>query len=464
MIALIPVPHQSVGEFEFTYDGVSSTASASADWVAAAQTHYLNLSLPKINHLLKPADNLATCLIERLLLIFLRERNHNLPSSNLSLTSFRDPLPPRPADEGDSSRPFSVTNEELLSLQEWISSAQPGVLLQDLYSEIVKAIQTTSTPEMAEMVTLSQELYYYSDFLTSGETGLYPNPFDVLRGVTSQLRETLGEVDGVISLPGQTNHVGYAKSISLTPSQIALADSVLVSLLAELQWARPTTTLDLIIGPDSFNEGEVPLLFTETGLPYELFREDGTPFLFQEPLPVGSEIRVTAFTDRDHLPSQLGTGLDVISAELTGIPQSPCLDLDRNGLDDEWELFFFGQAGEAFADNDNDGYHNLQELLEGTNPTLSSSIPTTAALPLKTPSITISQLANGNLRFETTFPSIYSEKITFALLTQTNLELNFSPVSGAIASDDGNDLYCLDIPVPSDLARFYRFRIQFISP
>lgn len=341
-----------------------------------------------------------------------------------------------------------------------------SAVVTESINELLKAVQVAATPEMVQMIALSNEIYFHSDFRVGvdPDPGLYPNPFDTLRDITNQLEASAGAVDGLIALPGDASGTSYAADVSLSPSQIALADSILATLFNDLSLTRPTITLSLVVGADSFLEGAIPLLFTEADFPYELFRSDGTPFLFQEPLPIGSELTVTAFTDRTHLPSQLGTGLDVISAELTTVPTSPAVDLDFNGLDDEWELFFFGQAASPFEDTDGDGYHNLQELLEGTNPRQPNSAPNTTALPLQAPPITISQLGSGDLHFETEFPSIYSGQVTFALLTQTNLELPFSALSGGVAADEGNDKYSLVIPKASDATRFYRFRVQFVSP
>jgi hypothetical protein len=47
----------------------------------------------------------------------------------------------------------------------------------------------------------------------------------------------------------------------------------------------------------------------------------------------------------------------------------PILDLDNNGLPDDWERLYFGRTGiDPFGDPDRDGMNNLAEFKAGTNP------------------------------------------------------------------------------------------------
>ena len=52
----------------------------------------------------------------------------------------------------------------------------------------------------------------------------------------------------------------------------------------------------------------------------------------------------------------------------------PILDLDGNGLPDDWERLYYGRTGiDPFADPDRDGMNNLAEYKAGTNPNDASS-------------------------------------------------------------------------------------------
>jgi hypothetical protein len=49
---------------------------------------------------------------------------------------------------------------------------------------------------------------------------------------------------------------------------------------------------------------------------------------------------------------------------------TPMVDTDHNGLPDDWEMHYFGHLGvDPNADPDGDGVTNLQEYLNGTDPT-----------------------------------------------------------------------------------------------
>lgn len=463
LIGLIPVPYQEVGEFDFTYDGSSTTTAAAADWVTAAQSHYLGQTRTTIAENLTPDDSLAFLLTERLIREFLVARNPALGGSHLSLTGFRDQKAPSTMADVVSGQPFSATQSELLSLQTYQSSAIKGHLLQHVFTEVGKQLAVNPTPEMIAMKKLSSNIAYLSDFVDPDTpAGLYPNPFDTLREVIRQLATKSAQVDGMISLPGHENGVSYARNVTSTVAEIASADQVLAQLLTAIG-DRATTTLTLEVKDNSFSEGMVPVLISSSGLPYQLYRSDGTPYLFQEPLPVGAEVEVFAYTDRAELPSVLGTPLDVISAELVSVPQPAFVDSDGNVLDDEWEFFFFGGSVDAFADSDGDGYSNLQELFEGTNPILSSSKPSGEAVPLAPPKVRISQLPGGDVQLDVEFPSIYADQICFSLYTQTDLSLPFEKVPGSEAIDAGSDVYRLEVPISAARAEFYRFRLELVK-
>jgi alpha-tubulin suppressor-like RCC1 family protein len=62
-----------------------------------------------------------------------------------------------------------------------------------------------------------------------------------------------------------------------------------------------------------------------------------------------------------------GSAATSLTAVLTVI--DPTVDSDGNGLPDWWELKYFGHTGvNPLVDPDGDGYSNLQEYLNGTNP------------------------------------------------------------------------------------------------
>jgi uncharacterized delta-60 repeat protein len=68
----------------------------------------------------------------------------------------------------------------------------------------------------------------------------------------------------------------------------------------------------------------------------------------------------------------------VISNLFGGVTSAPpatlYLDSNNNGLPDVWEMTYFGSlTNSAYSDSDGDGVSNMQEFLDGTNPTNSAS-------------------------------------------------------------------------------------------
>src|SRR5262249_50901583 len=63
------------------------------------------------------------------------------------------------------------------------------------------------------------------------------------------------------------------------------------------------------------------------------------------------------------------------SGSVTSAPAMLFIDSDADGLPDSWELTYFGNlTNTATANFDGDGSSNLQEFLDGTNPTNSASV------------------------------------------------------------------------------------------
>src|SRR5258705_10692382 len=80
-------------------------------------------------------------------------------------------------------------------------------------------------------------------------------------------------------------------------------------------------------------------------------------------------------------------------------------DTDENGnlLIDTWEKKFFGYLGLAnpFGDDDADGYSNIQEMLEGSDPRDVNAIPGALAEPFAAPVLSYHKFPGlGDLHFQ----------------------------------------------------------------
>jgi len=54
----------------------------------------------------------------------------------------------------------------------------------------------------------------------------------------------------------------------------------------------------------------------------------------------------------------------------------PIVDNDSDGLDDRWEMQYFGSLSQGPSnDPDGDGYSNMREQIMGTDPTTNNNLP-----------------------------------------------------------------------------------------
>jgi len=117
-------------------------------------------------------------------------------------------------------------------------------------------------------------------------------------------------------------------------------------------------------------------------------------------------------------------------------------DSDGNGLNDDWEIQYFGRLGiDPNADPDKDGFTNYQEYLAGTDPLN----------------------PNSALRISATTPGV----ITFTAQTNKLYAVDYRDelMSGswAILSNNilgaGSPVQILDPAAPTKQQRFYRVRL-----
>ncbi|MBE2180290.1 MAG: hypothetical protein IAE97_07445 [Chthoniobacterales bacterium] len=65
-----------------------------------------------------------------------------------------------------------------------------------------------------------------------------------------------------------------------------------------------------------------------------------------------------------------GDGIGNMAELLQGTDPLSAVDLDANGLPDDWEIYYFGETGQdPSGHSDDDGLTNLEEFYAGTDPT-----------------------------------------------------------------------------------------------
>jgi hypothetical protein len=258
---------------------------------------------------------------------------------------------------------------------------------------------------------VASEIYRISSLLNNGSPpGTYAPVVDVIRGFL---------ISG--QLPA-----AYAAATTLSQADLTSAFTGVANVLA-LVSGRPTATINLVVRPDSFI-GPCTLLDPAGGGPARsLWHREGVPFNLLQAfaLPAGSEIQVFGYTDLPNLGCA-GDAVEVISLTLGTVPVPAPADSDDDLLADALELLLFGDLDQnGSGDSDGDGFSDLQEVLDGTDPNDPSSNGQTV-VNLSPPALSLEILPGGLTKLTFQFPEAYADKIFFGILFTPALGSDFT--------------------------------------
>jgi hypothetical protein len=243
----------------------------------------------------------------------------------------------------------------------------------------------------------------------------------------------------------------------MSPAQLADAFNSATQLLASVS-SRPVGVFDLAVRSDSF-DGACPVLYTGGGTPKSLYDENGNAYLLPTSflLPVGSVLRTTAFTDVDWNDCPGTDPLEVIELSVTAVPTASGHDLDGNLLPDAFEdLLLGGGGGFANEDSDGDGFSDLQEYLEQTDPSDDLDFPAVAVADMSPPWVYISTPAVDQVRLDIDWPAAYVDPFIFTIMHTTNL-----PSAGFMESYElPKGSLSESVDASADDAAFYRVQMQ----
>jgi hypothetical protein len=427
LLAVVPLPSVVGGvEVPYVYGG-GAPATEVATWAAAAQAAYSAAANLTTVADLDIYDTLVALSMERKIQQILLSRGFD-DHTNITLFPFR-------ANDAGRKNPSAA----LLLALEKEAGALPGFRLRDLYQSLQDAIAPSTPGPFTGLKSVVAEIYRINSLLNNtAPTGAYLPPVDALR----------------LFLDTGTLTASYSAQTGLTAAQLNAAFASVSDLLA-LVPARPTVSATLVVRPDSF-AGECALFDTPGGAStISLWHREGVPFHLLQAfaLPPGSSIQVHGYTDI----ANLGCGaeaIEVITLTLGTVPVPSPVDSDGDLLADELELLLFGTLGQNGSDDaDMDGFSNLQEALDGTDPNnpLSKGL---MVVDLSPPALNLEVLPGGQLQLSFQFPPAYADKIQFGILTTPALGTEFSPTS-IIPVNMGGGNFQVVLPNPGVGAQFF---------
>jgi hypothetical protein len=434
LLGLTPVPPLAKITVPYVY-GYADLDTEKNNWIHSAQAAY-RVSRETIFRELTVHDSLAALLVERKIAEMLRSRGATW-WDNITLFPFR------PADAARTNPPRAL----LLELESHGDTNKPPALsLLTTFNTISNAVHSTDPP-IKTLARLTRELYRISSACNNTSPGTYASPIDVLRAFIAT-----GALDA-----------NYLARTTLSAELIADAFLGASNVLA-LVPTRPVTNLVLFVGTDSFSDACTVL--TNLALPQtprSLFDAAGRPFRFPDAFNVlaGSLVQVCGYTDVA-AAGCAGDPMEVISASLVSVPVASSPDGDGNLLPDDWERAFFGNGADAFADDDGDGYQNLQEMFEGTDPRDAASTSGSGPAAMSRPEIIVTVLGDGSVRLQWSFAMRFAGLLRFDVRSAaavtgpfTNMLTNVPHAGGA---------FDVTLPPPLTPNHFYYVTISLPAP
>ncbi len=411
-------------QVNYTYGGGDLMTEAN-NWLAAAAASNAMMHRTILAKELTLYDTLVALLTERKIYELLRGRGV-MEASNLTLFAFR------PAEANG----FSPDLSTLRSLESLGPSNQAAYWLPTMYASLLGGAITDAAPPVVEMRALTADIYRLSSASNNAAPGTYPSPVDTLRNFIAT---------GAL-------YSNYLARTSLSSGQLADAFAGVGVVLAGVP-AWPTTNIELRVRSDSFT-GPCTVLETTGLIPAlkYLFHPGGQPYRLLEAFQLvpGARVQLFGYTDMSNQQCP-GDGIEVITLQLGFVPEPSPMDLNGNLLADEWEALF--GISDPFADDDGDGYSNLQEMFEGTDPRDAQNKPAVPIANLSPPAITVEIMGSGLLKLSWDWPEPYASKVQFKVLATSDLSTPFSDLGLMPTKTAGH--FELTLPNPSAGARFF---------
>jgi hypothetical protein len=453
LISPPPAPPVAVA-YAYGSAGGSPLAEANA-WIAAAKAAagpVLQPPTPPTE--LTPLDAMAARLAEAWVAGAFWARGHS-EATNLTLFPFRA----NEAGRWSPSTPLLQSLYQSLSPTApslpsppptgppWVPD--PAVLAGS--SLALPSFLPATDPARTALRDLAESIYQLSARSNTVLPGRYDPPFDVLRQFV-----WTGSVPNAyledLEVPADQWTAAQGAVLDALAGVPVRASTNLIVRLRDDSWAGPCTVVDLAMGVSE---------------PIALFDANGTAYKLPESfdLPPGTLLAVEAFTAAASAACGGLAGLEVVSAQVTALPEVPLVDLNGNLLPDDWErLFLGGLADGPFSDTDGDGYPDVQEMQEGSDPMDPMDQPPVVPLELAEPELEIALSPLGEIEVHWNHALAFARSSgpawQFALLGSPSLNGPFTLLASRPAEPDGD--VRLALPAPVDAVQFFRLQIQLV--
>jgi hypothetical protein len=150
-----------------------------------------------------------------------------------------------------------------------------------------------------------------------------------------------------------------------------------------------------------------------------------------------------------------GLAVEVISLTFASVPVASDPDLNGNLLIDSWECVFFGgDSVDAFADADNDGYSNLQEMMSGSDPYNPSNLPAAPPVNFSQPVLDL-KILPGQTSLNFSWPAAFISQFRFGVRASDNVGGAFMDVAVGQPVNLGGDNFSLNFSLPAVQHQFY---------
>lgn len=425
LLGLTPVPALTLPAVPYGYGGGAPSTEA-LNWILAASNTLNNLPRATLISDLTTDSTLCALLFEQKAAQLLGARG-NVWWTNLTL------FPLRVSDAGRTNPP----QPQLLALEQATNSL-PGHKLQTLFAGISNQIATSASPSVADLRAVTRDIYRISSRLNNTNPATFASPVDELRRFLWR-----GDFD--------SNYLAACTTSNLFNSASNGAALILAAAIP-----RSTTNVVLVVRPDTLGPS-CRILDKQGGGTFALQDSTGLPFGFPDSFQLlpGAVVQVTGYTDVTNV-SCAYPAIEVTSVLLNSVPRATDNDDNGNLLVDSWEKKFFGYIGVAdpFGDADGDGYQNVQELLDGSDPRDLYGVPPGPVVNFQLPVLTLSP-AGGWIELWFQWPAAYIGRFNFGVRHATDLTTPFTSLAATGPTYISGNQFKMTIVPPGTSQHFY---------